>query len=455
MFFSRFRRALWLLGALTVVLLAFASCEDGECKHLRLKSTLYEPTCAEQGYVLHVCRDCKYAYKSDFTEPLGHTFAKTVTAPTCTAEGFTAYSCDCGYSYTTDYQVPTGHDLTATVTAPTCDEQGYTVYACTRDCGYSYTADLTAPTGHDLSAIHYAATCTTGAYTRSVCSACGLDYRSAPTEPLGHTFTDTVVYPSIARTGYTAHTCHCGYSYTDNYVWYSDIFTGAYAGDGTLLATGIDISYWNTDIDWDLLAATGIDYVIIRGGSIYQMPDRMFETHYANARAAGLDVGCYFYTYATTVEEVLEEAEAFLKVLEGKQFEYPIYFDIEDGSLANLDQEVLMDMCLAFCQTMSDNGYFPAVYINHKWLTKILHTEEILTLYDLWYARYPLDSADGDSRFTYGKWNSPVNYTQYGMWQYTECGQIDGVEGEVDLNFCYKDYPTLIKQYGYNGFTAE
>lgn len=450
--FTRIRRLLLLAGVLLLLVATFAACEDGECKHFRLKDTLYEPTCSEQGYVLHVCRDCKYAYKSDFVEPYGHDFATTLKLPLCTEPGYRTYACDCGYTYEVFYAAPIGHHCETKVYAPTCTQGGFTAYAC-KDCEYYYASDFVPPLGHTLTETVYAATCTDGGYTHYECEVCEVEYDSAPTNPLGHTFTKTVVYPSFARTGYTEHTCYCGYSYTDSYVWYSDIFTGAYVEEGEVLATGIDISYWNTDVDWEALAATGIDYVIIRGGSIYQMPDKMFEEHYKNARDAGLDIGCYFYTYATTVEEVIEEAEALLKVLEGKQFEYPIYFDIEDNSLKNIDTATLMEICLAFCQTMTDNGYFPAIYTYHNWLVNVLHTEQVTTLYDLWYARYPLDNAS--AIFTYGEWNSPVNYDMYGMWQYTERGRIDGIDVNVDLNFCYKDYPSLIMKYGYNGFAAD
>ncbi len=443
-----------LFATLVLAVLLFSACDPEECRHFRTTDTLHEPDCSRQGYVLHVCRDCGYTYKSDFTEPYGHTITTSTVAPTCTAQGYTTFSCHCGYTYTADYIEPLGHDLGAVVTLPTCTESGYTTYTCQRECGFTFISDATAPNGHELASVYYAATCTTGSYTRYMCANCDMDYRSAVSEPLGHTFTDTVVRPSIARTGHTKHTCHCGYSYTDSYVWYSDIFTGAYVDGGKVLATGVDISFWNENIDWNALAATGLDYVIIRGGSVYQTPDRMFEEHYKNARAVGLDVGCYFYTYATSVEEVLKETEAFLKILDGKTFEYPIYFDIEDNSLKNIPQETLMEMCLAFCQTMSDHGYFPAIYTYHNWLINILHTEELTTLYDLWYARYPLDD-QGTTHFEYGKWSSATNYNMYGMWQYTKYGRIAGISGDVDLNFCYKDYPSIMKKYGYNGFTAE
>lgn len=114
-----------------------------------------------------------------------------------------------------------------------------------------------------------------------------------------------------------------------------------------------------------------------------------------------------------------------------------------------------MEMSLAFCQDMTDNGYFPAVYTNHNWLINHWHTEKLTTLYDIWYARYPLDN-DGVSHFTFEDWDYVPSYAgEYGMWQFTEHGRIDGIKGDVDMNMCYKDYPSHIKKYGYNGFDAE
>lgn len=452
---SIIRCALILLLLVSLPLL-FAACDSEDCHHILMKETLHEPDCSHQGYILHECRSCSYSYKSDYTEPYGHTFSMGCSEPTCTEQGSTSYVCEtCGYSYHSDYIAPLGHEFTSVVTAPTCTQNGYTTYTCTRDCGYSYTSDLVSPAGHSLASAYFAATCTTGSYTRYMCANCDLDYRSAVSEPLGHTFTDKTVYPSIAQTGYTSHTCHCGYSYVDNYVWYSDIFTGAKVDNTEILATGIDLSFWNTEVDWEALAATGIDYVILRAASGVQMPDVMFEEHYAGARRVGLDIGCYFYSYATTVEEARAEAEMLLDIIKGKQFEYPIYFDLEDRSQRLIDQQTLMDMCLEFCRTVAENGYFPAVYTNNDWLVNLWHAEALTTLYDVWYARYPLDD-EGESHFPFGNWTHIPSYVgQYGMWQYTEFGRIDGVEGDVDLNFCYKDYPSHIKKYGYNGFAKE
>lgn len=454
--FPRRIATLLALLALAALTLFSAACQgDDECRHQKTTDTLHEPTCSLEGYVLHKCRDCGYTYKSDFVEPLGHTISSVTTPPTCTEQGNTTHTCSvCEYAYVTDYVAPLGHELRSAVTAPTCEDSGFTSYTCARECGFSYQSDLVAPNGHNLVSATFTATCTTGGYIRYMCNDCDLEYRSAISKPLGHSFKETVVYPSIARTGYTEHTCHCGYSYVDNYVWYSNIFTGA-KGDGTkVIAKGPDLSYHEKNIDWEKLKATGIDFVILRAAYGVNRPDPKFEEYYAAAKEVGLDVGCYFYTYATSVNTVKKEAKYLLELLEGKTFEYPIYFDLEDDSQEGLDTDLLMEMCLTFCHELSDNGYFPAVYTNNRWLVNFWDQEQLTTLYDIWYARYPLD--DDITRFTYEKWTTVPSYAgDYGMWQFTQYGLIDGISSDVDLNMCYKDYPSLIKKYGYNGFTAE
>ncbi len=423
-------------------LLAFAACQDdGECKHWKLADTTYEPTCSLQGYDLHVCRDCGYSYKSDFVEPLGHTLVLTVTEATCTGEGHTHYECECGYAYDTDYIKPLGHSYTSAITEPTCIEAGYTTYTC-GVCSYEYKAKWTVPNGHKLKSETVVPTCDESGYTKHTCENCDYTYNTAFVTPT-HTFVDVKYRPTIGKTGYTEHTCSvCNHSYRSDFVWYSDVFAGA-AGEGKgVLAKGIDLSYHNKTVDFAAIKAAGIDYVILRAGG-RSGKDTMFETNYAAARAAGLEIGCYFYSYARTTDEALAEVERLKEYIAGKQFEYPVYFDIEDESQKGIDQALLMDICFAFCNNLIEAGYFPGVYCNLHWAENILHTEKLVTLYDVWIARYnnslPEDYYDSD----------------YGMWQYTETGKIDGLEEAVDLNYCYKDYPTLIKEYGFNGYEVE
>ncbi len=435
-------KKLCLVFCLLAALLALAACgEDDVCHHKRRTDTVYEPDCSAEGYILHVCSDCGYSYKSDFKEPKGHELVKTVTVPTCTEVGYTHYECACGYAYDADFLVPDGHKYTSSIVEATCAESGYTAYTCAV-CQYEYKAKWTTPNGHSLTKKTVAATCTEEGYTEYTCGNCEYSYKADFVTP-AHTFVKTVYRPTIGTTGYTEYKCRiCEHAYNTDHVWYSDIFAGA-AGDGKgVLAKGIDLSYYNDTVDFSALKRAGIEYVILRAGG-RTGKDATFEKHYAAARAVGLDIGCYYYSYARTTAEALAEAAKLKEYIAGKTFEYPVYFDIEDSSQKNLDKQLLMDICFAFCNSLVESGYFPGVYCNLNWAEEILHTEQLVTWYDVWIARYndslPEDYYDSD----------------FGMWQYTEEGTVSGVGGYVDLNYCYKDYPTIIKTFGFNGYTAE
>ena len=442
---------------LAFVLLAFAlvimaSCTDGECEHYKTTEKITEPSCTGEGYTTRTCKDCGYTYNFNYVEPKGHAVTLSVTEPTCTAQGFTTHACsECDYSFDSEYTEPKGHMLTSAITDSTCTEGGYTTYSC--HCGYSYKTKFTVPNGHHLTASVTESDCTNEGYTEYSCR-CGYSFKGDITAPLGHSFSKKRVHPSIATTGHTEYTCKkCGFSYKGDYVWYSEIFSGAEGdGDGAL-AYGIDLSFWNENVDFEKLKKEGIDFVIIRAGSINQKPDYQFESHYKKAKAAGLDVGCYFYSYAETVDEVLEEAEILLEIIEGKTFEYPIYFDMEEQFQTELSTERRMEMCYAFCQAIIDGGYFPGVYTNLKWLTNYFNSEELCTYFDVWYARYPLDADNGSKPIYLEDFEYELpEAASYGIWQFTQSGRVDGVSGNVDLNIAYKDYPSIMKKYGYNGY---
>ena len=445
------KKILVLLIAL-VALVAFAACDQSECEHYDTKEQVFAPDCTNEGYTLRTCKRCGYKYKFNFIEPTGHRLSEVTTSPTCTEQGFVTYDCMmCDYEYISDYKEPSGHTYTSSIVESTCTEVGYTVYTC--GCGYSYKTKFTVPNGHKLTSSTTKPDCVNEGYTTYSCS-CGYSYKGDIVEPTGHSFTKKITRPSIATTGRTTYTCdECDFSYDSDYVWYSEIFSGA-KGDGEgILAYGIDISYWNEDVDFKKLKRAGIDFVIIRAGSVRQQPDYEFEAHYKGAKEAGLDVGCYFYSYAETVSEVEEEVEILLDIIEGKKFEYPVYFDMEEKFQESLSTERRMDMCYAFCELMIENGYFPGVYANNRWLNNYFNKEELCTYFDVWFARYPQDSVDGDTAIYLEDWDFELaEASDYGLWQFTESGRVSGVDGNVDLNIAYKDYPTLIKEYGYNGY---
>lgn len=435
-------KKIWIFLLLCLALFALVACEEGVCHHPDKTETVHAPTCSLEGYVLNECRDCGYSYKSDFVEPTGHTLTETVVAPTCTEEGYTSYACECGYHYDTAFLAPLGHTYTSKITEATCTEEGYTTYTC-GVCEYEFRAKRTVPNGHSLFAETVAATCTEEGYTLHKCANCNYSFKTDFITP-AHTFTVEKHAPTIGTTGYVSHKCSvCEYAYNSDFVWYSDIFSGAEGEGNGVLARGIDISAYNKDVDFSALKKAGIDYVILRVGTGYSGKDELFEQYYTAAKAAGLGVGCYYYTYAYSVADALGDAERVKEYIKGKTFEYPIYFDLEDDSQKRLDKQLLMDMCYAFCNSMIEAGYFPGIYCNLNWAENILHTEQLVTLFDVWLARYNeyLPDAYYDD--------------QFGMWQYTETGSIDGVTGKADLNYCYKNYPAIIQKYGFNGFDKE
>lgn len=201
---------------------------------------------------------------------------------------------------------------------------------------------------------------------------------------------------------------------------------------------GIDISQYQTNIDFKKVKAGGIDYVIIRAGygKYSKQKDPQFETHYKNAKAAGLDVGVYWYSYALSVEDAKLEAQTCLSAIKGKKFEYPIYFDLEEQNQFAKGRSFCDSLVKTFCGEIEKAGYFAGLYISRSPLQQYISTS-IANKYALWIAEYA----------------SKCNYNgTYGMWQYSSTGKINGINGDVDCDYCYVDYPTKIKNAGLNGY---
>lgn len=200
---------------------------------------------------------------------------------------------------------------------------------------------------------------------------------------------------------------------------------------------GIDISKWQGVISVDTFKKfkeQGISFVIIR--AYCNGKDKCFEGNYANAKQAGLNVGSYCYIFGKNTNAVTAEANAFLQAVKGKTFEYPLYLDIEDKTLENLGKRLLTDMCKAFCDTVQNAGYYCGIYANPYWFDTLLD-KSALTAYDKWLAHWTAVPKYGNE---FG-----------GMWQYGT-GRLDGYSGDLDANISYRDYPTIIKNAGLNGF---
>lgn len=202
---------------------------------------------------------------------------------------------------------------------------------------------------------------------------------------------------------------------------------------------GIDVSSFQGLIDWQKVKASGIRFAMIRlGYRGYGQAGNMVEDDYARrnleeARKAGLEIGAYFFSQATTVDEVDDEIFFFMKILGDTELTMPIVLDwervgVETARTNNVDAETLTAMQKHFCKTMVDFGYTPMVYFNWYLAESSLYLSE-LEDYPFWLALYQ-------------------NYMTYPfrveMWQYTCTGRVPGIQGDVDIDVYMPD-PTKIQ----------
>lgn len=206
---------------------------------------------------------------------------------------------------------------------------------------------------------------------------------------------------------------------------------------------GIDISKWQKNYPYKKADAEGVKFVIIRAGYA-TTKDPEFETHYKNAQKLGWYIGTYWYSYATSVAEAEAEAKAFIKTIKNKKFDYPVYLDIEDASIRKLKKETINNIVRKFCNTVQDAGYYCGVYSNKDWYDNVLSGKELNKDFDWWIAAWNSSEPKG---------------VDFGVWQFggstnkIRSPKIGGVT--TDQNYSYKDYPTIIKEKGLNGYTNE
>ena len=215
----------------------------------------------------------------------------------------------------------------------------------------------------------------------------------------------------------------------------------------------IDVSSWQPTIDYAKVAKNTKGVILRCGRTGYgtaksKEKDSCFDKHYEGFKKAGLPIGVYYYSCATSVSEAKEEAELVKTILKGKQLEYPVYFDTEDNhdinatgnsktSQYSIGKAKLTKVAQAFLQTLEDAGYFVGIYASKSWLENQLDMAQ-LSEYAVWLAQYA---------------SQPTYKGEYGMWQYSSTGKVDGISGNVDMNYCYVDYPTAIKNKGLNGYS--
>ena len=202
------------------------------------------------------------------------------------------------------------------------------------------------------------------------------------------------------------------------------------------MKSGIDVSAHQGKIDWSKVNA---DFAILRAGygKVISQKDAQFEANYAGAKAAGIPVGAYWYSYAMTPEEAEKEADVFIQVLKGKKLEYPVYFDIEEEKQLALGRTKVSAIIRAFLEKVEKAGYWVGLYMSASPLTTLVE-DSIRVRYAVWVAHVGV--------------SKPSYSGAYGMWQYSWKGKISGISGDVDLDYAYVDYPEQIKAKGLNGF---
>lgn len=195
--------------------------------------------------------------------------------------------------------------------------------------------------------------------------------------------------------------------------------------DGTVIdgvvARGIDVSRWQGDIDWNKVAADDVEFVML-GTRSKGAVDPYFHKNVKEASDAGIRVGAYIYSLATTPQMAEEEADFVLDLVKDYPISFPIAFDAEDSAtLGSLPPEQVTEIINAFCERIEAAGYYPMVYANDYWLANKIDMSTMH--YDVWVARYEVKH----------------NFSDPIMWQATSSGSIEGIGGNVDINFLYKD----------------
>ena len=219
---------------------------------------------------------------------------------------------------------------------------------------------------------------------------------------------------------------------------------------------GIDVSGWQGDIDFEQVKNSGIEFVIIKAGEWDHTVDS-FEKNYAGAKAAGLHIGFYWFCDGKTISEISMEADACIKALEGKQFDFPIYMDLENQYQYDLGKDFCSNAVRTFCEKLEKAGYFTGLYTSTSWLDNVIE-QDIKDKYTIWVA----------------DWRGYCGYDgKYGVWQYG-AGYVPGINGKTDLNiidigyetdypgvviddgvdldYAYEDFPSLIIPNGFNNY---
>jgi len=194
---------------------------------------------------------------------------------------------------------------------------------------------------------------------------------------------------------------------------------------------GIDVSHHQGTIDWDKVKSQ-IDYAILSvgyGDNIASQDDKQFHRNAKECTRLGIPFGVYIYSYATSIAQSKSEADHVLRLIKGDKLDYPVYYDLEDaGTTGKCSNKLIADMAEVFCNAIEKAGYWAGIYANTSWFNNKL-TDNRFNKWVKWVAQY----------------NTTCTYEgKHDMWQYASDGRVNGISGNVDMNYCYVDYPGLI-----------
>ena len=203
-----------------------------------------------------------------------------------------------------------------------------------------------------------------------------------------------------------------------------------YKSEDTLASVGVDVSSHQQEIDWELVAANGVEFAMIRVG--YRgytegeiQPDEYFVQNIEGARAAGLAVGVYFFSQALDEQEAIDEANYVLEQIKDYPLSYPVIFDWEDieadARTDGMDSVQLTKNAIAFCDTIKQAGYRAGVYFNQRFGYEEFDLESLQD-YVFWLAEYN---------------DTPSFSFHFQIWQYCNNGRVDGIKTDVDLNLAF------------------
>lgn len=206
---------------------------------------------------------------------------------------------------------------------------------------------------------------------------------------------------------------------------------------------GIDISKWQKGYNYAKAKKEGVKFAILRAG-YSTTKDKVFEEHYKGCTEQGIEVGAYWFSYATTTKEAKAEAKAFLKAVKSKKFGYPLYMDVESAEMRKLSKKELTNIITAFAKVIEDAGYYFGVYTNLDWYEHLVDGKTLNKSYDWWIASWSTKKPTGGN---------------FGLWQFGgESNKLRSVKVAgvtTDQNYAYKDYPSIMKKNGLNGYKKE